>query len=168
MESVGRNRFSKFVATAECKSLSAWRAWVEILLPPVLCTEPTVALRMESVGRNGFVIDNFCGVNVALRMESVGRNQQLLQLPSLLLLSLSAWRAWVEIYINALHRGQPWSLSAWRAWVEIFPALFCILHCLVALRMESVGRNATAAIGTAAIATSLSAWRAWVEIRKII
>ena len=54
---------------------------------------------MESVGRNYQVIMEtvYCG-GVALRMESVGRNRMLLtdidRYPNL---SLSAWRAWVEI-----------------------------------------------------------------------
>ena len=78
------------------------------------------------------------------------------------------------------------SLSAWRAWVEIaFPTFFdtslvvalrmesvgrnyclnrkqCITH--VALRMESVGRNGVIEIIKVTADASLSAWRAWVEI----
>ena len=55
-------------------SLSAWRAWVEILDSVAYKLNPKVALRMESVGRNLVpdVIDKINGV--ALRMESVGRN----------------------------------------------------------------------------------------------
>ena len=79
-------------------------------------------------------------------------------------MSLSAWRAWVEIFcvfafcfrqavalrMESVGRNyerfsfNSWflmSLSAWRAWVEIFAALSVIVQALVALRMESVGRN---------------------------
>ena len=75
---------------------------------------------MESVGRNtdwGSPTD--LRVDVALRMESVGRNTALQQVVSGRCMSLSAWRAWVEMLFGFLQR-QP-------------------TH--VALRMESVGRN---------------------------
>ena len=57
---------------------------------------------------------------VALRKESVDRNISIDVLPQLLLLSLSARRAWIEIYT-------PRSAGPWQA---------------VALRKESVDRNA--------------------------
>ncbi len=56
---------------------------------------------------------------VALRMESVDRNPQ----------------------IGYPQIGYPQSLSAWRAWIEIFRTQFSDIRSTVALRMESVDRN---------------------------
>ena len=81
------------------KSLSAWRAWVEIACGGILRCHMTVALRMESVGRNLEEAEHLKAVN-------------------------------------------PASLSAWRAWVEILKLQSSItISLVVALRMESVGRN---------------------------
>ena len=34
--------------------------------------------------------------------------------------SLSSWRAWIEITATRQHqRTRPWSLSSWRAWIEM-------------------------------------------------
>ena len=79
-----------------------------------------VALRKESVDRNlkcYFVI--LLAVLVALRKESVDRNISLIPLITLLIMSLSARRAWIEIFV-------PFNV--------IRPAI-------VALRKESVDRN---------------------------
>ena len=59
------------------KSLSARRAWIEILLYPQYRHLPQVALRKESVDRNKGTIIN-CNSNfVALRKESVDRNSEI-------------------------------------------------------------------------------------------
>ena len=60
------------------------------------------------------------------------------------------------------------SLSAWRAWIEItaFGAeRDC--HKRVALRMESVDRNFGLLLVVLDLSLSLSAWRAWIEISSI-
>ena len=76
-------------------------------------------------------------------MESVGRNSFLCITTLRKALSLSAWRAWVEIGLfGKLLTGFYTSLSAWRAWVEMLPTK----------------------VFPKPISRSLSAWRAWVEI----
>ena len=128
---------------------------------------------------------------VALRMESVGRNAVFIRPIKRYRVSLSAWRAWVEIgssgnpscqvivalrmesvgrnpiagYYRRVH-GCP-SLSAWRAWVEMCNLFHFIRIEFVALRMESVGRNHFGADPAHCLRASLSAWRAWVEMRKL-
>ena len=55
-------------------SLSARRAWIEILLMWYQCNTVVVALRKESVDRNNAVVRKLGGIGVALRKESVDRN----------------------------------------------------------------------------------------------
>ena len=58
----------------------------------------SVALRKESVDRNGMKIDGVSyDVWVALRKESVDRNFLGRRKRNLILMSLSARRAWIEI-----------------------------------------------------------------------
>ncbi len=144
MESVGRNIFCRCAVVCRYWSLSAWRAWVEIPRLRCHCGREPVALRMESVGRNNNSVETVAlNTAVALRMESVGRNQLNVVLVSCRSLSLSAWRAWVEIQTRTETRPKT----------------------PVALRMESVGRNIAPPSTVVNIsAMSLSAWRAWVEI----
>ena len=144
MESVGRNALCKPQYTALRVSLSAWRAWVEIASPFYFkLAYRTVALRMESVGRNkANPCAEICVNRVALRMESVGRNISFAcssVVPKYVALRMESVgrnntaekiteRCWV-------------SLSAWRAWVEIVSRRRFNEAFNVALRMESVGRN---------------------------
>ena len=58
-----------------------------------------------------------CGV--ALRKESVDRNFHVSDPASTRPRSLSARRAWIEIYNLRIHQKQEKSLSARRAWIEI-------------------------------------------------
>ena len=79
-------------------SLSARRAWIEILAPRLADMSSAVALRKESVDRN--------------RSEEVSY--------SIIVKSLSARRAWIEIFGGASARLLALSsLSARRAWIEI-------------------------------------------------
>ena len=55
-------------------SLSARRAWIEIQVPAWLGMPRIVALRKESVDRNGDVEWKIVATYVALRKESVDRN----------------------------------------------------------------------------------------------
>ena len=57
-----------------------------------------------------------------------------------------------------------WSLSARRAWIEISVCFNVIVHSFVALRKESVDRNATPVRSQYSHRRSLSARRAWIEI----
>ena len=55
--------------------------------------------------------------------------------------SLSARRAWIEIYPSSASVVLVLSLSARRAWIEIDMRSFGGADCSVALRKESVDRN---------------------------
>ena len=74
-ESVDRNILTITICTASKKSLSARRAWIEIVITAMTSQISVVALRKESVDRN----TNFLPAS-------------LFNLPS-----LSARRAWIEI-----------------------------------------------------------------------
>ena len=78
-------------------SLSARRAWIEIVYPGTWSGSILVALRKESVDRN---IDTSKDTIKATR-------------------SLSARRAWIEIGLMSVVRFATSSLSARRAWIEI-------------------------------------------------
>ena len=83
---------------AQTASLSARRAWIEIISPDILADVYSVALRKESVDRNR---------NYAAQLDPVRG-------------SLSARRAWIEIAHPRHGTGHAiQSLSARRAWIEI-------------------------------------------------
>ena len=119
-ESVDRNGYAGDCATAEAASLSARRAWIEILKSRrcvkrfqslsarrawiemgVMRQNPGkhyVALRKESVDRNvGFAFWKLPAMSVALRKESVDRNDRRFRAVQHSQMSLSARRAWIEI-----------------------------------------------------------------------
>ena len=96
-ESVDRNVENQCTAYILRTSLSARRAWIEIVTPPPVTGAVSVALRKESVDRNfggstascavgrslsarrawieiAIVNENTCCIGVALRKESVDRN----------------------------------------------------------------------------------------------
>ena len=104
---------------------------------------------------------------VALRKESVDRNWRTWSSPLQRSASLSARRAWIEILILpgkfvcfgwSLSARRAWiemkvsimiitifmSLSARRAWIEIIVSVTANVDGFVALRKESVDRNAEA------------------------
>ena len=79
--------------------------------------------------------------------------------------SLSARRAWIEIWSRDFKPSKVcWSLSARRAWIEMRSEYPYLEQETVALRKESVDRNATFARSCARFSRSLSARRAWIEI----
>ena len=56
--------------------------------------------------------------------------------------SLSARRAWIEMWVDFYHRVRVVvSLSARRAWIEIIQSARSLSDATVALRKESVDRN---------------------------
>ena len=57
------------------------------------------------------------------------------------MLSLSARRAWIEIWHKMRSKTAPASLSARRAWIEMFSIHEVFANFDVALRKESVDRN---------------------------
>ena len=81
-------------------------------------------------------------------------------------LSLSSWRAWIEICRNRGACPHTRSLSSWRAWIEIRPDM--------SARPSQQGRSPHGERGLkyeaiwtmAAFDQSLSSWRAWIEIRS--
>ena len=125
------------------RSLSARRAWIEMLAPRLVDMSAAVALRKESVDRNKQIIDlkaidkrslsarrawieiSVKGLNahlyyVALRKESVDRNRCSIKCAICRIKSLSARRAWIEIFAPSENmEARRVSLSARRAWIEI-------------------------------------------------
>ena len=71
------------------------------------------------------------------------RNLHAVQIVIIVMQSLSARRAWIEIRAQTHKVGDVLSLSARRAWIEIYGGGLsaCARGC-VALRKESVDRNA--------------------------
>ena len=145
-ESVDRNPgFAKF-AYGRIKSLSARRAWIEIVGGTVTANPifPSLSARRAWIE---IVVPSLVVVwsSVALRKESVDRNKQYQAAHRRPNVSLSARRAWIEIPFVQPDRGRPASLSARRAWIEMMLLVCLSLLPLVALRKESVDRNAPAA-----------------------
>ena len=104
------------------RSLSARRAWIEIFSHRLIHHLSTVALRKESVDRNN-----------AMQVKIVKMHA-----------SLSARRAWIEMTeVGGSNQTIIRSLSARRAWIEIFVPFDVIRPAIVALRKESVDRNAS-------------------------
>ena len=123
---------------------------------------------------------------VALRKESMDRNGKVQEYAATVGGSLSARRAWIEIRRWLLLRRFWRSLSARRAWIEIRPlgldggqrrvalrkeSVDRNLHLAdmtamywVALRKESVDRNCKTRTYPQPLQRSLSARRAWIEI----
>ena len=96
-ESVDRNHDMNLDWIIEALSLSARRAWIEIICPLRGTGPAIVALRKESVDRN--ILSKSAIVD--------------------LLTSLSARRAWIEIRLRLTVSYMFASLSARRAWIEI-------------------------------------------------
>ena len=123
-------------------SLSARRAWIEILTDDVSTGGKIVALRKESVDRNSIV-------SVNIRVYTM---------------SLSARRAWIEILTDDVSTGGK-IVALRKESVDRNPGKFVWLAGLiVALRKESVDRNLWWGVRKAVGSLSLSARRAWIEI----
>ena len=101
---------------------------------------------------------------VALRKESVDRNTSIDNLTQGVFKSLSARRAWIEMCKTIPCGGHIRSLSARRAWIEITQKRHPLTKHKVALRKESVDRNASDMSEEMKKTLSLSARRAWIEI----
>ena len=76
-ESVDRNFDTVQIVIVVVKSLSARRAWIEIIDYVIDYVNDAVALRKESVDRNTLFLLSPPAVGVALRKESVDRNRLL-------------------------------------------------------------------------------------------
>ena len=142
MEKTGAERVKYSLACQHEDAISIKFVSYAQKCPTVLCTF-AVALRKESVDRNNlFIIAIDVPPPVALRKESVDRNKPEVRDWFKLQRSLSARRAWIEIYLCRKSAKRDMSLSARRAWIEI-----CVSFILFSSRGES-----------------LSARRAWIEI----
>ena len=84
-------------SASKSRSLSARRAWIEIRSGLCTLLASLVALRKESVDRNGVHALGFQQIPVALRKESVDRNRAVTVPDNGLAKSLSARRAWIEM-----------------------------------------------------------------------
>ena len=79
--------------------------------------------------------------------------------------SLSAWRAWIEIFsIDWLLLILCKSLSAWRAWIEISFITFIVFKIPRRSPLGERGLKLVWMICLTFLLLSLSAWRAWIEI----
>ena len=124
-----RNNIAKILSVETVTSLSARRAWIEINISPLIKFRSVVALRKESVDRNG-----------KNSLYDILRNE-----------SLSARRAWIEITSAVRCALVRRSLSARRAWIEIFSSDLVLSASAVALRKEGVDRNPSQKSVTASI-----------------
>ena len=82
-------------------------------------------------------------------------------------LSLSSWRAWIEIKRIGVDKGLSTSLSSWRAWIEIETI---VTHGLeVGSRSPHGERGLKCRVRNAEYprCRSLSSWRAWIEIPRV-
>ena len=140
-ESVDRNTLRACAITCMVLSLSARRAWIEILV-----STRQVCLTWSLSARRAWIeimsnLEKRKYPEVALRKESVDRNSKINTRGSEKMKSLSARRAWIEMIQKLAHLCLKPSLSARRAWIEIANALPITSPTTVALRKESVDRN---------------------------
>ena len=119
-ESVDRNLSFLLVAGSLITSLSARRAWIEIV---------------RRGGDGGFIAQSLSARRAWIEICCL---QGFL---SAMLQSLSARRAWIEMPRFRQLRAMALSLSARRAWIEIRSATITLASSSVALRKESVDRN---------------------------
>ena len=100
-ESVDRNDAVQIIVVIVCASLSARRAWIEIDFSGSAWVQEFVALRKESVDRNpSLSLPSRAVWIVALRKESVDRNNTSQRVKQPWGASLSARRAWIEIWLG--------------------------------------------------------------------
>ena len=124
-----RNTILLIMSMTPSRSLSARRAWIEILVLPGFKSFRNSSLSARRAWIEiHIILGGYYNVAVALRKESVDRNM---------------WWG-VRKAVGSL------SLSARRAWIEIYSARHKKIDRLVALRKESVDRNALGGLGGAA------------------
>ena len=118
-ESVDRNTQRRDFKRLGLLSLSARRAWIEIINNNYNDLTRPVALRKESVDRNLSFHNSIKRCLVALRKESVDRNSKIAKK---VLTSMVALRKESVDRNNVRHTTTPrpsMSLSARRAWIEM-------------------------------------------------
>ena len=82
------------------RSLSAWRAWIEIMFAII------------TPGAHASLSAWRAWIEITITRCKISNST-----------SLSAWRAWIEISILLCMLCQLGSLSAWRAWIEMLQKL---------------------------------------------
>ena len=137
-----RNIFGLNVQNLPLRSLSARRAWIEIIVQLVMIKYLTVALRKESVDRN-----STAPVNLMVSTTS-----------------LSARRAWIEIFGGACAKRLPPVALRKESVDRNHVGNSTAALPSVALRKESVDRNSSLESKQIDPSVSLSARRAWIEI----
>ena len=113
----------------------------------------TVALRKESVDRNGIVaaaVDDL--FHVALRKESVDRNREYPLQDGGRIVALRKESVDRNAGFGVGRGRDDRSLSARRAWIEIWVTPLSIVDTPVALRKESVDRNCCDRLATSDLA----------------
>ena len=119
-ESVDRNKCSMIIVVQNVMSLSARRAWIEIIDDLLPSTTRRVALRKESVDRNDARWIASLTVDVALRKESVDRNKKMFDAIMQGDVALRKESVDRNNTPTAWYRASDTSLSARRAWIEIW------------------------------------------------
>ena len=126
-----------------------------------------VALRKESVDRNPCTPPPSGSTFVALRKESVDRNSSWVISSSRPRRSLSARRAWIEIWMAmTTQRGYEVALRKESVDRNGSSRRIAISFAAVALRKESVDRNRASTQSWPTTPKSLSARRAWIEMME--
>ena len=163
MEKTGAERVKYSLACQHEDAISIKFVSYAQKCPTVLCTF-AVALRKESVDRNVHI-----AVAHNLVLASLSARRAWIEIPRKIRRcapgrSLSARRAWIEIYSLAVTAAAWVSLSARRAWIEMILPERSGCPGRVALRKESVDRNPPMCFIRLMLLMSLSARRAWIEI----
>ena len=102
----------------ELRSLSSWRAWIEIM--PIR----TRFCRNRSLSSWRAWIEITPSFRKPVSTSRSPHGERGLKSSADLIIreswkSLSSWRAWIEMYCHRLWFLPHWSLSSWRAWIEI-------------------------------------------------
>ena len=99
------------------RSLSAWRAWIEMMMGLLQkCTQS----RRSPLGERGLKSEEKYGPVISSGRSPLGER------------GLKFSCRWCYRYFRS-------SLSAWRAWIEIKLYMICMIMTVVALRLESEG-----------------------------
>ena len=118
-ESVDRNRVGTLQRITHAASLSARRAWIEIIFLDAGGTESIVALRKESVDRNATLPVLERKITVALRKESVDRNICAVVNRDMYMVALRKESVDRNASAGFSTDKRTGSLSARRAWIEM-------------------------------------------------
>ena len=121
------------------RSLSSWRAWIEISRSSAAPTTPTCRSPHGERGLKSKCHVTICGGVGRSPHGERGLKSMSAAICGAEFLSLSSWRAWIEITTSlSVDSGTKSSLSSWRAWIEMTTRKQSHRLSDVALLMESV------------------------------